>query len=391
MTEVTGRNLKTRSVALFSGALIGLILAEVGLRTLGISNPRVSQRDDYCGTSRRPGAEWVYREEGSTQRIRVNSAGFRDVEWSQDKDADTVRIAVLGDSYAEALQTPTEQRFTEVLQQELRSKGAFGPKRVEVMNFGVSGYGTAQELMCLRHHVWQYAPDLVLLAVTTGNDVRNNSRGLQRDPGRPYFVFDDREFKLDDSFRRSADHIRTWKHELLYTLIDYSRMVQLGYATARSISEGGLVAREPGQEAGLDDQVYLEPTDEAWREAWENTEGLLELMNSEVRARKALFLVVTLSNSIQVHPNPGVRAAFSKRLGVRDLFYPERRIAAAGQRGRFPVLTLGPGLHEFARQRQVFLHGFGRRLGSGHWNEQGHRQAGLRIAERVRELASLTQ
>ena len=36
---------------------------------------------------------------------------------------------------------------------------------------GVSGYGTTQELVTLREKVWRYSPDMVLLAVTTNNDV----------------------------------------------------------------------------------------------------------------------------------------------------------------------------------------------------------------------------
>ena len=37
-------------------------------------------------------------------------------------------------------------------------------------------------------------------------------------------------------------------------------------------------------------------------------------------------MVVTLSNSPQVHPDPMVRRAFEKRLKVPNLFYPDVRI-----------------------------------------------------------------
>ena len=54
-------------------------------------------------------------------------------------------------------------------------------KRVEVLNFGCDGYGTAQEFILLRDRVWRYAPDVVVLAVFTGNDIRNNSLVLEGD------------------------------------------------------------------------------------------------------------------------------------------------------------------------------------------------------------------
>src|SRR5438445_13415775 len=70
----------------------------------------------------------------------------------------------------------------------------------EIINFGVSGYGTAQELQILRHRVWAYSPDMILLAFLTGNDIRNNSRALERDDRIPYFVHQGKDLVLDDRF-----------------------------------------------------------------------------------------------------------------------------------------------------------------------------------------------
>jgi hypothetical protein len=56
------------------------------------------------------------------------------------------------------------------------------------MNFGVDGYGTAQEFLTLTEDVWQFSPDIVVLAFFPGNDVRNNSAVLEGDKCRPFFV-----------------------------------------------------------------------------------------------------------------------------------------------------------------------------------------------------------
>ena len=42
--------------------------------------------------------------------------------------------------------------------------------------------------MTLREQVWSYSPDVVLLAVTTNNDVLDNSRALKLTDEIPYFV-----------------------------------------------------------------------------------------------------------------------------------------------------------------------------------------------------------
>ena len=148
----------------------------------------------------------------------------------------------------------------------------------------------------------------------------------------------------------------------------------------------GARATHIGEEAGLDTWAYMESTEPLREEAWKITEGLFTLMSREVAERGAQFLLVTLSNAIQVHPNPEIRATFMRRIGVEDLLYPERRIAAAGRRDGFVVVNLAPGLLDYATTTGAFLHGFGERLGSGHWNQEGHREAGRRLAAEVRGL-----
>jgi hypothetical protein len=96
---------------------------------------------------------------------------------------------------------------------------------------------------------------------------------------------------------------------------------------------------------------------------------------------------VTLSNPIQVHPDAGARAAFQSRLGVGDLFYPERRFKALGERHGFQVFNLAPAFQLHAERNRVFLHGFGEQLGNGHWNEAGHALAGELIAAELCRVA----
>ena len=146
--------------------------------------------------------------------------------------------------------------------------------------------------------------------------------------------------------------------------------------------------RESGQQAdfagpnepGMRREVYVPPRDSVWRSAWRVTEGLLTEMGDEARSRGVLFLVVTLSSGIQVHPDPMRRSRFLEEAAIDDLFYPDRRIASLGIREGFPVLLLAPGFQKYAETNSVFLHGFEPRLGFGHWNQEGHRLAGERIA-----------
>ena len=110
-------------------------------------------------------------------------------------------------------------------------------------------------------------------------------------------------------------------------------------------------------------------------------------MRDEVKAKGTAFLVVTLSNSIQVYPDENVRQIFMKRLGTNDLFYPDTRIRQLCEREKIPVITLAPLMRGYAEQNRVFLHGFGANIGNGHWNQLGHRVAGEFIAQELCEGA----
>ena len=151
--------------------------------------------------------------------------------------------------------------------------------------------------------------------------------------------------------------------------------------------ERGPLARRVGGEAGLDPLIYAPPSTPAWEEAWALTEALLLTMRDEVTARGARFLIVTLSNGHQVHPDAELRAELTRALGVPDLYYADDRIAAFGERHGIPVLGLARPLQRIADSEGVFLHGFeNTEPGTGHWNADGHRRAGELMAEEVRRL-----
>lgn len=64
----------------------------------------------------------------------------------------------------------------------------------EVINLGVEGYGTAQELLKLEHEGTLYRPDVVVLNFTVANDVSDNASGIsgrEEEGGQwpvPYFT-----------------------------------------------------------------------------------------------------------------------------------------------------------------------------------------------------------
>src|SRR4051812_10752854 len=382
--------IKNLAVALVSVA-VALVLGEMALRVVGFSYPNFWRPDPVVGTVLAPGMEGWQRDEGSAY-VKVSAQGLRDREHSVAKPAGTYRIAVLGDSYAEAMQVDLERAFWALLPKKLEACGFGGGKKVETINFGVSGYGTGHELLTLQERVWPYSPDMVLLAFFPGNDVRNNSKALEGEK-RPYFSLKDGKLMLDAAFRddpefkekqRIAEH-RAWLQEArLYQLM---RRVKAGNVAQHFHNAPVAAALAAGQkltEPGLDEQVFLEPKDEKWRDAWDVTDRLVLATNEETKSHGARFVLAILSTPGTVYPNPQLRARYAASLGVESLFYPEARLQALGAKQGFEVVALAPAMQRAADEKHVFLHGFpNTKPGFGHWNEAGHALAADLIASEL--------
>ena len=149
-------------------------------------------------------------------------------------------------------------------------------RRVEIVNFGVSGYGTSTEWIALQREGWAYQPDLVLLAFFSGNDLRNNVFELEQKPYRLYHRL--REGRLEAYLPatpwRATVHglgTRVWRG-----LAEWSRVVQALNQGRRALIEWRLRARGlavTGEDAsgvaeGIDTWVLRPPTPGVQADAW---------------------------------------------------------------------------------------------------------------------------
>ncbi len=125
---------------------------------------------------------WKTTANGHT--LTINSKGLRDREYPYQKPPGTMRILVLGDSFAWGYGVADDQVFSEVLEAKFEQTGA----NIEVLNGGVSGWGTDQEYLFLVDEGIKYAPDLVVLAIYVVNDVDNNASSKAYGLHKPVFL-----------------------------------------------------------------------------------------------------------------------------------------------------------------------------------------------------------
>ena len=308
------------------GLLVGLVCAEAILRLAGFSFPTEVRLHPTRGFTREPGLSFRYTEEGDAW-VLTNAAGYRDREHNRTKPAGSRRLAVLGDSFAEAWEVDLEETFWSLLERALNDGCRLGGvTRVEVLNFGIRGYTTSLQYLQAREEVFDYGPDAVLLAMYLDNDVVQYSRALYTLEYYPYFVLgEDGALELDTSFRtrRYRFHRSRWG-TAWRTLKRHSRLLQL-VQRARDRFAGGAAG---GYTWDGHTTIYSPPVEPAWRDAWHVTERLVLQLDQLVASHQARFGVVAVPTPEQVEPDDRRRASVQREFGIDDYFYPDGRIAA---------------------------------------------------------------
>jgi lysophospholipase L1-like esterase len=354
-------------LSIAGSVFVGFLILEVGLRAVGYSAAPVVAPDSMRGWALIPNLPGI-----------TNSQGLRDRERTVLKPAGTVRIAVLGDSMAEGMQVALEQTFPSVLEELLGARACPGGAPVEVINFAVQGYGTAQQRLTLNQQVWAYDPDVVVLAMFPGNDVRDNVRALKGLDYLPFYTLVEGNLVLDLSFRqRWSYRVRT----LGAGVIRYSRLAQwfnrtrfLLKAQLRAWSDRRQSEARGLGEAGVDNMVFLDPAPLEWEQAWRVTEAIVARMNKDTMAHGARFVVAIVGTAAEVNPDEGPRTALAAAIGASDLSPPRRRVTALGLKAGFPVLDLVEPLRRDAVRQNACLHGeIGAPPCTGHLTPAGHR------------------
>ncbi|MBI2598679.1 SGNH/GDSL hydrolase family protein [Candidatus Curtissbacteria bacterium] len=253
-------------------------------------------------------------EDGFNNTISINSYGFRDDEFKKEKDPNVFRIAVLGDSQEEALQVKLADTWQKVMAKKLSSelvrKAAIGEPRftrVESYNFGVSGYGTDQQWLTLREKVWQFSPDMVILAFSP-NDVGDTFKnGLARVKDGKLEVISAKERAGGNILGRLARETYTYHlivksasgSELTKRLIENVRVKILGFPKEeRFFQSDAQLVQGPFEVIASQKNPPKEVGD-----TWKIVEALIFDMQKQAEGHGAKFLITINIPRAQVSPS----------------------------------------------------------------------------------------
>jgi hypothetical protein len=290
-------------------------------------------------------------------------------------------VLFLGDSFTDRKEWPVES------QRQLAASAT----AIDGYNLGVTGYGTAQELLKLRQHIDRLSPRAVVLLFFAWNDLRDNYPypelvyGPQR-ASRPYLLVADGGVEVSPvrwtsalraNFLRSEVYLRVFNRVHLRVDTEIVRRwpdlpTTIGWRAKVYYEDP--VSWHPFYKASSADSAYVNGAYDATIAAFR---GIRDL----AAAHQAALLVIGIDNAFTADEE--VADHFIKPFPELDPTLPLARIARLLEAEKIPFINAQPDLKALGRQTgQVVYNGPAGGLGiAGHLQPKADQLIG-RIAAR---------
>ncbi|MFC1497071.1 hypothetical protein ACFLS1_01175 [Verrucomicrobiota bacterium] len=383
-----------RLILLLISLLVCLFIAEVTLRFFGHGVTHVTRGALHCqnndtGWACQPNLDARYRVPGCFDvAITCNSRGLRDKERSIEKPDGKKRIVVLGDSFIWGYGVNNKNMFSSVVEESLTD--------TEVINLGVCGYSTVQELIRLEMEGLLYNPDLVML-VFCRNDLEDNLD--IKGGGRPVVADNNGTFEIINRpvKKKWKAPVKQWlrHHSRLFCSLEYVTQVrrvmkkreQKRKTLMAVMQDGASMSETKRKDSGLKFsllEIYSNPTPDI-DYAWKVQEHLILRIKEMSLSKKAKLMVVYVA-----HIECMDKEIFAKLIGSRaedkskldlDWDRPAERLGAICARNEIQFMDLTPAFREHPEPLSLF---FERNI---HWSAKGHQLAAETVANKLKTYA----
>ncbi|HZO30552.1 MAG TPA: SGNH/GDSL hydrolase family protein [Chloroflexota bacterium] len=381
-----------RVVVVLVGLIVPLLLLEAALRLFGPILPgnydtgHYLERHPVFGHFNVPGFDgWIKTSEFKTH-VQISPLGLRDPRTEYTRPADVYRILVVGDSFVEGVQVNAADTVAARLESSLQAAGG---RRVEVLNAGVAGYGTGQEMLLFEQEGLKYDPQLLVLVVFLGNDIGDNayrpdSRREAPSP-RPSFELsgDNGVRVVSGTMPERPRDVRQALRDccLLYNVFETGVLLKLANGPVRDQPETEQDARYL-----VRDLYELDPDSETMR-GWRVTERVLGRLRDHSAAAQVRFVIVGAPDSLALD-----EAAWEERMGgsraASGRFAPDapnRRLGEIAARLGVPYVDLYPVLSREIQNEMLYY------PIDSHWTPAGHALVARTIETKLRELGLVGQ
>ena len=342
-----------------------------------------------------PNSEAIFSRPEFSAQIRTNALGLRDDELATTKSENEIRILLLGDSVVAGFEVARKETLEFQLQTLMQQK--FPGKKIEVINAGVRGYGTDQELLYLKNRGLALQPDVVVLGFVPANDLENNVtvHTAGRLFSKPYFEFAEtgalilrgvpvphyeQQKQIYSAVMpvasmlpvdENAGHQQAWKvwiskHFYIYGFV--ARRLKSASPALIGLLKKYEILHNPLPREQVD--FYRLPMSENWRVRWKITLALIREMQQTCTQNDIEFLLWNFPLKEQIYRRD--REIFQRSFTVAenelDFQLPGRKMAEFAAKYRIEFVRADTIFSRLAKDGQRFHF-----LTDHHFNAQGHR------------------
>jgi len=312
MTENTKKNpakdlLIGLFVSIFSFLLV-IFIFEIGLKLIGFSTKHLFPKEfiskDGHFHSLAPDVDGRHTLAEFDISFKTNSIGLRDKEYPH-KSTETLRMLVLGDSFTMGWGVEQDEVFMEVFEKKINEDKIFDCN-IEVLNAGVYGYGTVDELLFLQKMGLKLKPDIILLTFFIGNDIFENL-----DAYRKFFDRKKSEYPIKKSFSIwCVRFIR--EHSSLYNFL-MARLRNMKVFRSFYNKQTLLFnAGEPRDEI----ELYEKSRQESISDYWKVTKDIILKIKRLCDENQIKLILMTIPSKVQVYNEQWTE--ISKKLEISE-------------------------------------------------------------------------
>ncbi len=317
------------------GIIVCLIIVEAYVSNSFVMDKYINDYDPEVGRIRRANTEYVKFNEGFGIG-KVNNLSYLNKEFAIEKSENTIRIALMGDSYVESFQVFDRNYFGRIMENILSEKLN---QTVEVMNFGRSGFDIGDCYVYYNTFVKKFNPDYVLY-IFGADDFKTRSS----EPLLPIISFQGTELTIERPYIDSKYLSKLKKSE---PFLKYSTLVN-------SMNTGRKLLKKDYILPQLFDKLYK---------------------NNEIPAENN-----EINNIPQITFTPEIDLILDQLEEANGIFFIRSDIYILNDKYTFNNIT------QVFENKEYNPHDWKIAKTTGHWNNQAHRDIGLYMAEKMEKI-----
>ena len=336
---------------LISSIIVTFIIAEIIVRI--ISTPETTRLENITidgYTIRKPNLIANYKLNQYDNEIHFNEVGFRDDSWQ----VNTEKIAVIGDSYMEALCIPEDNYFASIFQQMTSQ---------EVINISREKFNTFEEVYFFKKFAAHLKPKLVLLFMYMNNDISFNSEYKMKYEGKstnPVNYINKNGIYTLPSQRFSSNILSSIK---IYLINQSIIIPKLYYSILKIRYDMFSNSEKPESVFGENqlDEIYIIDQYQSPKtiDNWKSTEDALLEVKKIVNQYGGEFVLITFESRYMPRESRFI-----------DKEYPMQKISTIAKENGLIHFPLNRFLEDYFREIKEPKEGL--HLSDGHWNMLSH-------------------